>query len=131
VGRISNFGIAKPAIDTGGVTATNFNTLDVVGTLGYMSPEYLRGLSLKVDTFAFGLFVLEVLTGYSINNPAPGYKNLLLMFEDEFDSPDKLCRTLTQLLAGNCTNQSVSVHFTTSPTAASICGAIAAQQLST
>ena len=78
VGRISNFGIAKPAIDTGGVTATNFNTLDVVGTLGYMSPESLRGLSPKVDTFAFGLVVLEVFSGYSINNPAPGYKNLLL-----------------------------------------------------
>jgi len=47
-------------------------------------------VSPKVDTFASGLVVLEVLTGYSINNPAQEYKNLLLMFEDKFDSPDKL-----------------------------------------
>jgi len=91
VGRIGDFGICKAATDKCGVTATHLQTKNVVGTLLYMSPEYKNGdLSFKVDTFAFGLVVLEALTGYSIHEPAPGHRNLLGMFDDEFDSADKL-----------------------------------------
>ena len=91
VGRIGDFGICKAATDKCGVTATHLQTKNVVGTLLYMSPEYKNGdLSFKVDTFAFGLVVLEALTGYCIHEPAPGHRNLLGMFDDEFDSADKL-----------------------------------------
>jgi len=91
VGRIGDFGICKSATDTGGVTATHLQTQNVVGTLLYMSPEGKNGLiSPKVDTFAFGIVMLEALTGYSIHTPAPGYSNLLLMFEEEFDSAELL-----------------------------------------
>ena len=53
----------------------------------YMAPEYMRGeLSMKVDAFAFGLVVLETLTGYAVCSPAPGHRNLLSMFDQELDT---------------------------------------------
>ena len=95
VGRIGDFGICKSATDTGSVTATHIQTQNVVGTLLYMSSEYLHGdLSPKVDTFACGLVVLEALTGYSIYTPAPGYSNLLLLFEEKIDSVESMLRHL-------------------------------------
>jgi serine/threonine protein kinase len=49
-----------------------------MGTQVYMEPEYMRGeLSMKVDSFAFGLVVLETLTGLPVYSPAPGHRNLL------------------------------------------------------
>ena len=53
-----------------------------MGTQLYMAPEYIHGeLSTKVDAFAFGLVVLETLTGYAVCSPAPGHRNLLAMSE--------------------------------------------------
>jgi hypothetical protein len=47
-----------------------------------MAPEYMKGeLSTKLDAFAFGLVVIETLTGYVIYSPAPGHCNLLSMLE--------------------------------------------------
>jgi serine/threonine protein kinase len=67
------------------------HTEHVMGTQVYMAPEYKNGeLSTKVDAFAFGLVVLETLTGYSVCSPAPGHRNLLSMFQDELDTSDKL-----------------------------------------
>ncbi|KAL8510466.1 hypothetical protein ACS0TY_017324 [Phlomoides rotata] len=59
--KISDFGIAR----TFGGNETSANTSRVVGTLGYMSPEYAtHGLfSVKSDVFSFGVIVLEVVTG--------------------------------------------------------------------
>jgi len=91
VGRIGDFGVCKSACDSLGGAATHMQTQNVVGTLVYMAPEYKNGqVSTKVDTFAFGLVVLEALTGYSAHQPAPGYGDLLCMFEEELDSADKL-----------------------------------------
>ena len=91
MGRIGDFGIARAAIDNHGVTATHVQTKHVVGTLVYMAPEYKNGqLSTKVDTYALGLVILESITGYAIHDPAPGYSNLLCMFEGELDSANKL-----------------------------------------
>ncbi|KAI9071340.1 hypothetical protein K1719_046699 [Acacia pycnantha] len=44
---------------------TEANTLRIVGTYGYMSPEYaMDGLfSVKSDVFSFGVLVLEIVTG--------------------------------------------------------------------
>ena len=48
-------------------------TEHIVGTQVYMEPEYKNGkLSMKVDTFAFGLVVIETLTGFVVCSPAPG-----------------------------------------------------------
>jgi serine/threonine protein kinase len=90
IGRIGDFGIAKSLRNTGGATATHMHTNHVMGTQVYMSPEYKNGhISTKVDSFAFGLVVLESLTGYPISAP-PGHMDLLSMFEDTLDTPDKL-----------------------------------------
>ncbi|KAJ1276199.1 hypothetical protein BS78_05G196000 [Paspalum vaginatum] len=59
--KISDFGMAKIFEDDQTRHATN----RIIGTLGYMSPEYaIRGLcSTKLDVFSFGVLVLEIVTG--------------------------------------------------------------------
>ncbi|XP_044465158.1 G-type lectin S-receptor-like serine/threonine-protein kinase At4g03230 isoform X3 [Mangifera indica] len=59
--KISDFGLAK--IFEG--TQTEGTTNRVVGTYGYMSPEYaLDGFfSVKSDVFSFGVVVLEIISG--------------------------------------------------------------------
>ncbi|KAB2095886.1 hypothetical protein ES319_A01G071000v1 [Gossypium barbadense] len=59
--KISDFGLARKF----GVDQTQAKTKRVVGTYGYMSPEYaLDGLfSMKSDVFSFGVLVLEILSG--------------------------------------------------------------------
>ena len=43
-----------------------------------------------MDTFAFGIVMLEVLTGLTIYEPVEGYSDLHCMYEEELDSADKL-----------------------------------------
>ncbi|KAK1362502.1 putative serine-threonine/tyrosine-protein kinase catalytic domain-containing protein [Heracleum sosnowskyi] len=59
--KISDFGLARIF----GGDETQANTRRVVGTSGYMSPEYqLDGLfSVKSDVFSFGVLVLEIVSG--------------------------------------------------------------------
>ncbi|CAL5403518.1 unnamed protein product [Camellia sinensis] len=59
--KISDFGMAR---SFGGNEMAG-NTKRVVGTYGYMSPEYaLDGLfSVKSDAFSFGVLVLEIMSG--------------------------------------------------------------------
>ncbi|MFS7943483.1 putative protein kinase RLK-Pelle-DLSV family [Helianthus anomalus] len=59
--KISDFGLARSF----GGNETQANTEKVVGTYGYMSPEYaLDGIfSTKSDVFSFGVLVLEIVSG--------------------------------------------------------------------
>ncbi|KAK4484403.1 hypothetical protein RD792_006982 [Penstemon davidsonii] len=59
--KISDFGLAR----TFGGNETGAKTSRVVGTYGYMSPEYaVDGLfSVKSDVFSFGVIVLEMVSG--------------------------------------------------------------------
>ncbi|XP_057790527.1 G-type lectin S-receptor-like serine/threonine-protein kinase At4g27290 isoform X2 [Salvia miltiorrhiza] len=59
--KISDFGLAR----TFGGNETGANTSRVVGTYGYMSPEYaVDGMfSVKSDVFSFGVLVLEIISG--------------------------------------------------------------------
>ncbi|CAL5390599.1 unnamed protein product [Camellia sinensis] len=59
--KISDFGIARSF----GGNETEANTNRVIGTYGYMSPEYaIDGLfSAKSDVFSFGVLVLEIVSG--------------------------------------------------------------------
>ena len=62
-----------------------------MGTTIYMSPECKTGvLSCKVDSFAFGLVIIEALTGLPVLNPAAGHSNILIMFEEDMDTPEHL-----------------------------------------
>ncbi|XP_068647067.1 G-type lectin S-receptor-like serine/threonine-protein kinase At4g03230 [Aristolochia californica] len=64
--KISDFGMARIF----GGNQTQGNTRRVVGTYGYMSPEYaLDGFfSTKSDVFSFGVILLEVVSGKKNNN---------------------------------------------------------------
>ncbi|KAM4087674.1 hypothetical protein ACB094_07G012800 [Castanea mollissima] len=59
--KISDFGLAR--IFKGNESQANTNR--IVGTYGYMSPEYaLEGLfSIKLDVFSFGVLLLEIVSG--------------------------------------------------------------------
>ncbi|KAK6785523.1 hypothetical protein RDI58_018978 [Solanum bulbocastanum] len=59
--KISDFGMARSF----GGDETGANTRRVVGTYGYMSPEYaVDGIfSVKSDVFSFGVLILEIVSG--------------------------------------------------------------------
>ncbi|CAN1775097.1 Receptor-like serine/threonine-protein kinase SD1-7 [Linum perenne] len=59
--KISDFGLAK----TFGADQTKANTNRVVGTHGYMSPEYaVDGIySVKSNIYSYGVLVLEIISG--------------------------------------------------------------------
>ncbi|KAJ1439233.1 Serine-threonine/tyrosine-protein kinase, catalytic domain [Sesbania bispinosa] len=59
--KISDFGMARIFAGSEGEA----NTATIVGTYGYMAPEYaMEGLySIKSDVFGFGVLLLEIITG--------------------------------------------------------------------
>uniref|UniRef100_J3L4R4 non-specific serine/threonine protein kinase n=1 Tax=Oryza brachyantha TaxID=4533 RepID=J3L4R4_ORYBR len=59
--KISDFGMARMF----GSEETEINTRKVVGTYGYMSPEYAMDgvFSVKSDVFSFGVLLLEIISG--------------------------------------------------------------------
>ncbi|XP_027364916.1 cysteine-rich receptor-like protein kinase 10 isoform X2 [Abrus precatorius] len=59
--KISDFGMARIF----GVDQTQGNTNRIVGTYGYMSPEYaMHGeYSAKSDVYSFGVLILEIISG--------------------------------------------------------------------
>ncbi|KAM1756343.1 hypothetical protein ACFX11_005725 [Malus domestica] len=64
--KISDFGMARIF----GVDQTQANTNRIVGTYGYMSPEYaMHGqFSVKSDMYSFGVLVLEIISGKKNSN---------------------------------------------------------------
>ncbi|KAG5246820.1 cysteine-rich receptor protein [Salix suchowensis] len=63
--KISDFGMARLFV----MDETQGNTSRIVGTYGYMAPEYaMHGqFSVKSDVFSFGVLVLEILSGQKNN----------------------------------------------------------------
>ncbi|KAK7253186.1 hypothetical protein RIF29_37698 [Crotalaria pallida] len=59
--KISDFGMARIFAGSEGEA----NTATIVGTYGYMAPEYaMEGIySIKSDVFAFGVLLMEIITG--------------------------------------------------------------------
>ncbi|KAJ0076115.1 hypothetical protein Patl1_33898 [Pistacia atlantica] len=59
--KISDFGMARIF----GMNESVANTNRIVGTYGYMSPEYaMNGIvSIKTDVYSFGVLVLEIVSG--------------------------------------------------------------------
>ncbi|XP_059436939.1 cysteine-rich receptor-like protein kinase 44 [Corylus avellana] len=66
--KISDFGTARLLDQTQG------NTKKIIGTYGYMAPEYaMRGyFSVKSDVFSFGVLVLEIISGQKNSSFAEG-----------------------------------------------------------
>ncbi|KAF5961278.1 hypothetical protein HYC85_002487 [Camellia sinensis] len=63
--KIANFGLARSADGQEGEFAL---TRHIVGTKGYMAPEYLENgfISTKLDVYAFGVLMLVILTGKEV-----------------------------------------------------------------
>ncbi|XP_013794755.1 interleukin-1 receptor-associated kinase 4-like isoform X2 [Limulus polyphemus] len=60
--RVGDFGLVR--IGSSGERTTVVVTNTVMGTNCYMAPEAMRGdVSVKLDTFSFGIVLLELLTG--------------------------------------------------------------------
>ncbi|CAN8230931.1 unnamed protein product [Cochlearia groenlandica] len=59
--KISDFGMARIF----GMNQNEANTARVVGTFGYMSPEYVTHgqFSTKSDVYSFGVLILEIISG--------------------------------------------------------------------
>ncbi|OAY65277.1 Protein LYK5 [Ananas comosus] len=88
--KLSNFGLARavlPTTDESGESAPQM-TRHVVGTQGYMAPEYLEhGLvTPQLDVFAFGVVMLELLSGreaasFADDKETKGGEKALLLWE--------------------------------------------------
>ncbi|XP_026432568.1 cysteine-rich receptor-like protein kinase 10 [Papaver somniferum] len=60
--KIADFGMARLFV----LDQTQASTIRIVGTHGYMAPEYIMHgkFSVKSDVFSFGVLVLEILSGH-------------------------------------------------------------------
>lgn len=71
---MGDFGLAKAqaADDTA-------NSSGVVGTLGYVAPEYAEcgKMSDKTDVYSFGVVLLQLITGLRTTDEIPGGKSLV------------------------------------------------------
>lgn len=63
--KIANFSLAGEATSQTSSTTTTFPTKHVMGTVGYLAPEYLaNGIATSmIDVYAFGVVILELITG--------------------------------------------------------------------
>ncbi|KAL5220742.1 hypothetical protein ABZP36_025455 [Zizania latifolia] len=88
--KVADFGLTK-LTQVGG--ASN-NTRGVVGTFGYMPPEYARygDVSPKVDVYAFGVVLYELISAKEAivrsTESASDSKGLVYLFEEALNSPD-------------------------------------------
>ncbi|KAG6733742.1 hypothetical protein I3842_01G239500 [Carya illinoinensis] len=76
--KISDFGMARIF----GLNGSEEKTNRVVGTLGYMSPEYaMKGIvSFKTDVFSFGVILLEIVSGKKNINRSVSEHSLLIEY---------------------------------------------------
>ena len=76
---------------------THLSTKHITGTRGYMPPEYhMNGqISEKTDSFAFGMVLLELLTGCSPSNTA-------MLYTGEEDLFDRMEEKYKDAKAGPC-----------------------------
>lgn len=68
--KIADFGMAKLCA----VADTHETTRKVMGTYGYMAPEYIRQgqFSIKTDIYSFGVIILEIVSGQKNNSRRQG-----------------------------------------------------------
>ncbi|KAL3582389.1 hypothetical protein D5086_016721 [Populus alba] len=93
-GEISDFGLAK-LMPEGQET---FVTARVLGTFGYFDPEYTStgNLTLQSDVYAFGVVLLELLTGRRAVdlNQGPSDQNLVLQVRHILNDRKKLRKVI-------------------------------------
>eukprot|EP00268_Persea_americana_P008376 TRINITY_DN13242_c0_g1_i7.p1 TRINITY_DN13242_c0_g1~~TRINITY_DN13242_c0_g1_i7.p1 ORF type:complete len:203 (-),score=40.62 TRINITY_DN13242_c0_g1_i7:431-1039(-) len=80
---------------------------DVAGTFGYLAPEYFMygKVSEKIDVYAFGVVLLELLSGRKpINNEYPKGQESLIMWAKPLLQSGKLMQLLDPNLGDNYDN---------------------------
>ncbi|KAL9681257.1 hypothetical protein QQ045_013039 [Rhodiola kirilowii] len=88
-GKVADFGLTK-------LTEVGSNSLPtrLVGTFGYMPPEYARygDVSPKIDVFAFGVVLYELISAKEaivrINGSTTESKGLVALFDEVLDQPE-------------------------------------------
>ncbi|RWS06071.1 interleukin-1 receptor-associated kinase 4-like protein [Dinothrombium tinctorium] len=89
--KVGDFGLARVGSQAeNDITRTSAKTTNIIGTSVYMAPEAFRGdVSVKLDTFSFGVVMLELLTGLSPYDSDRDEPDLLSFVEErilgEFD----------------------------------------------
>lgn len=93
--KVGDFGLVRSSA----IESTQ-KTANVMGTSGYLAPEYLRGdITVKLDTYSFGVVMFEVLTGLAPYDPRRTEKRDLISYlEEKLDQPAKLLQYVDKLL---------------------------------
>ncbi|XP_051123787.1 protein kinase STUNTED-like isoform X2 [Andrographis paniculata] len=98
--KLSDFGLATWASSC----SHHLDTSDVAGTFGYLAPEYfMHGkLNEKIDVYAFGVVLLELLSGRKpIDNGHPKGQESLVMWARSILKEGKLSELRDPSLANN------------------------------
>ncbi|KAF2304024.1 hypothetical protein GH714_026439 [Hevea brasiliensis] len=105
--KISDFGLARIFEGIQDLGSTH----RVVGTIGYMAPEYLLGgiFSEKSDVFSFGVFTLEIVSGKKVNSIQYDEQHMsLLTYAWTLWSESKGIRMIDEALADSFSSSGVS-----------------------
>ncbi|XP_077221007.1 cysteine-rich receptor-like protein kinase 10 [Tasmannia lanceolata] len=105
--KISDFGMAR--VFRGNQFSPD-NTIRVVGTIGYMAPEYaMEGLfSVKSDVFSFGVLLLEIVSGKRNSRLfLTQYRQSLLVYAWRLWSEGKSLELIDPLLMESCSTSEV------------------------
>ncbi|GMI72776.1 hypothetical protein like AT4G21390 [Hibiscus trionum] len=103
--KISDFGMARMF----GGNQNEANTVRVVGTYGYMSPEYaMEGLfSVKSDVYSFGVLLLEIVSGQRNNSFRSFDHTSLLAYAWRLWSEDKVMDLVDPCIRDSCSPNEV------------------------
>ncbi|XP_057973395.1 protein kinase STUNTED-like [Malania oleifera] len=98
--QLSDFGLAKWA----STSSAQIICSDVAGTFGYLAPEYFMygKVNDKIDVYAFGVVLLELLTGRKpINSDYPKGQESLVMWAKPILNSGKVAQLLDQSLGND------------------------------
>ncbi|KAH9558382.1 hypothetical protein CY35_06G005900 [Sphagnum magellanicum] len=104
--KIADFGLARLFPKIG----RHVTTINIVGTMGYLAPEYISfgQLSEKVDVYSFGVVLLEIVSGRrSIDHKFDGDQIFLLNWAWRLHEEDKLLDIMDQKLNGSCVHEEI------------------------
>ncbi|KAL1814363.1 hypothetical protein ACET3Z_016937 [Daucus carota] len=106
--KVSDFGLAKSALDEG----NKHISTHVMGTFGYLAPEYaMTGhLLVKSDVYSYGVVLLELLTGrkpVDLSQP-PGQENLVSWVRPLLTDKEALETIIDPYLKPNMQSDSVA-----------------------